>query len=208
MTLIPDHVTEPDGRIDLAVLAELERQAAGGVPPPPAAKPQAAPQDAAAVKVDVAGAAGKGVVIGGAGALIVAFDQLLRDHGETLETLTAAGPLTGALLQYWPLLILAYFAWRAAAERWREHVLRQQKRDAIDAAARAGQDEQLRAQTRLLRVVARNLDNVAAGLDHLQGKLAETDSRTAAEAVDLRRHVDGIAVRVSAIEAKLTGAGA
>lgn len=148
---------------------------------------------------------GSGVVGAGLGAVILALDKVLRDHGETLETMASAGPLTAALLQNWPIVLALVLLARAAATRWREHVAKQRGRDRL--AARQGA-----ATIKTLRLVAVETDRVVAELGALRGDLAEvgklaaaTDARTRQEAADLRRHVDDLAsdlrTRVGRIEA-------
>lgn len=133
---------------------------------------------------------GGGLAVGGIGAAILALDKALRDHGETLESLTAAGPLAGALLQNWPLLLFGFLLARIVAVRWREWGDKQRARDLLTARDR-------KQTIRVLKLVATETDRVAVEIGALRSDLATvrdlaaaTDSRTREDAAALRRHVD------------------
>lgn len=179
---LPD-VIGPDGAVDEQALAQLESSAAGGeapAPPTPAAKPLA---ERPVVS---------GLAFGGLAAAAAAVDRVLGEHGETLRTL-AAGPISGALLQNWWAILLAYLLARKANAWWHEWNARSKARDAQAAA-------QARAQLRALRLVVRESERVAEQVEALRGEVAGvraiaqlTDERQRRESEDLRRHVDNVA---------------
>lgn len=147
------------------------------------------PATAAPVAV-VSKGIGSSVAVGSIGAAILALDKVLRDHGETLESLTAAGPLAGALLQNWPLLLFGFLLARVVAVRWREWGDKQRARDLLTARDR-------KQTIRVLKLVATETDRVAVEIGALRSDLATvrdlaaaTDSRTREDAAALRRHVD------------------
>lgn len=139
---------------------------------------------------------GGGLAVGGIGAAILALDKALRDHGETLESLTAAGPLAGALLQNWPLILFGYVVVRMAAVRWREAGEKQRARDLLTARDR-------RQTIKVLKLVAAETDHVAVEIGALRSDLASvrdlaaaTDTRTREETAHLRRHFDETAAEL------------
>lgn len=149
-------------------------------------KPATATASAAVVSKGI----GSSVAVGSIGAAILALDKVLRDHGETLESLTAAGPLAGALLQNWPLLLFGFLLARVVAVRWREWGDKQRARDLLTARDR-------KQTIRVLKLVATETDRVAVEIGALRSDLATvrdlaaaTDSRTREDAAALRRHVD------------------
>lgn len=164
-----------------------------GVHPRPA--PAAHPPATATVK-----GVGGGLAVGGIGAAILALDKVLRDHGETLESLTTAGPLAGALLQNWPIVLGLFLISRWAQVRWTEWSAKQKARDLSASRDR-------RATFKMLRHVASATDQVVSATEHVTEQIgalrsdlaavsalaAATDARTREDATQLRRHVDEVA---------------
>ena len=205
---LPDLIG-PDGAIDEHALAQLEAEGAGtsttSAPVPSSPKPAARE------------GLGQGLALGGVVAVVAAVDRILAEHGETLRSLSQAGPLSGALLQNWWIVLGAYLLARAAGRRWRDWITASRARD-----ARAG--AQARAQLRALALVAResertteSVQRVSAQIEALRGEVAAvsmlaqaTDERQRRESDDLRRHVDHIAGeferRLRAVEPARSGA--
>lgn len=190
---LPDLIG-PDDQINADAVAALERaadQSVVALVAPPPSTPAAA-TSAAATSARVGG----GVVVGGIGAAVLALDKVLRDHGETLETLTAAGPLTGALLQNWPIVLGLFLLARMAAARWSEHQAKQRARDAL--AGKAAQ-----AQIRLLRRVGVDLEGVVAELAGLRQDVGAVRTLAGETAKAAREDDEKLGRRLEEVAAEL-----
>lgn len=185
---LPDLIG-PDDQINAEAVAALERAADQSVVALVAAPPSA---PAAATSARVGG----GVVVGGIGAAVLALDKVLRDHGETLETLTAAGPLTGALLQNWPIVLGLFLLARMAAARWSEYQAKQRARDAL--AGKAAQ-----AQIRLLRRVGVDLEGVVAELAGLRQDIGAVRTLAGETAKAAREDDEKLGRRLEEVAAEL-----
>ena len=186
---LPDLI-DPHGQIDAEAVAALERAADQSVIALVSAAPVAAPAATTSARV------GGGVVVGGIGAVVLALDKVLRDHGETLETLTAAGPLTGALLQNWPIVLGLYLLARMAAARWEQHQAKQRARDAL--AGKAAQ-----AQIKLLRRVGVDLEGVVAELAGLRADVGAVRTLAGETAKSAREDDEKLGRRLEEVAAEL-----
>ena len=186
---LPDLI-DPHGQIDAEAVAALERAADQSVIALVSAAPVAAPAATTSARV------GGGVVVGGIGAAVLALDKVLRDHGETLETLTAAGPLTGALLQNWPIVLGLFLLARMAAARWEQHQAKQRARDAL--AGKAAQ-----AQIRLLRRVGVDLEGVVAEIAGLRADVGAVRTLAGETAKAAREDDERLGRRLEEVAAEL-----
>lgn len=186
---LPDLI-DPHGQIDAEAVAALERAADQSVIALVSAAPVAAPAATTSARV------GGGVVVGGIGAVVLALDKVLRDHGETLETLTAAGPLTGALLQNWPIVLGLYLLARMAAAKWEQHQAKQRARDAL--AGKAAQ-----AQIKLLRRVGVDLEGVVAELAGLRADVGAVRTLAGETAKSAREDDEKLGRRLEEVAAEL-----
>lgn len=186
---LPDLI-DPHGQIDAEAVAALERAADQSVIALVSAAPVAAPAATTSARV------GGGVVVGGIGAAVLALDKVLRDHGETLETLTAAGPLTGALLQNWPIVLGLYLLARMAAARWEQHQAKQRARDAL--AGKAAQ-----AQIKLLRRVGVDLEGVVAEIAGLRADVGAVRTLAGETAKAAREDDEKLGRRLEEVAAEL-----
>lgn len=201
-SIVQDLIAFDDDEVAAGAESSLVAGLSGDHRPAPAAPPPAT-----AVSKGVGG----GLAVGGIGAAILALDKVLRDHGETLESLTTAGPLAGALLQNWPIVLGLFLISRWASVRWGEWSAKQKARDLSAARDR-------RATFKMLRHVASATDQVVSATEHVTEQIgalradlaavsalaAATDTRTREDAAQLRRHVDEVAselrVRVGRLE--------
>ena len=186
---LPDLI-DPHGQIDAEAVAALERAADQSVIALVSAAPVAAPAATTSARV------GGGVVVGGIGAAVLALDKVLRDHGETLETLTAAGPLTGALLQNWPIVLGLYLLARMAAAKWEQHQAKQRARDAL--AGKAAQ-----AQIKLLRRVGVDLEGVVAEIAGLRADVGAVRTLAGETAKAAREDDEKLGRRLEEVAAEL-----
>ena len=187
---LPDLIG-PDDQINAEAVAALERAADQSVVAI-VAQPSTAVSAAATTSARVGG----GVVVGGIGAVVLALDKVLRDHGETLETLTAAGPLTGALLQNWPIVLGLYLLARMAAAKWEQHQAKQRARDAL--AGKAAQ-----AQIKLLRRVGVDLEGVVAELAGLRADVGAVRTLAGETAKSAREDDEKLGRRLEEVAAEL-----
>lgn len=187
---LPDLIG-PDDQINAEAVAALERAADQSV-----VALVAQPSTAVPAATTTSARVGGGVVVGGIGAVVLALDKVLRDHGETLETLTAAGPLTGALLQNWPIVLGLYLLARMAAARWEQHQAKQRARDAL--AGKAAQ-----AQIKLLRRVGVDLEGVVAELAGLRADVGAVRTLAGETARSAREDDEKLGRRLEEVAAEL-----